>query len=345
MSKNFENFKDFLSDLNYDFSVITLTETWCLDDPRNESLYKLENYSSVHQPRKDKRKGGGTCVFVHNSLNFNTRFDLCINNTDIESLSIEILNSSSKNIIVNVTYRQPAGDFDVFEKCLKNILLSKGLNSKTVFLTDDFNLNLLDYKTNVKVKCYLETIFSHSFVPLITKPTRVSKNKATLIDHISTNSFINKTYLAGVIKTDISDHFPVFFSTESELEKDEKTNVFFKRVISNDDLNNFKKILLNTDWNIILSHTDPDEAYNEFLRIFLFHYEFCFPKKKFSIKPKTLASPWIKGIIKDLLRENKNSMKNYSNEKIVETKKTIKIIKDSLSLSNINPKRIISMNV
>ena len=83
--------------------------------------------------------------------------------------------------------------FDVFEKYLKHILLSKGLNSKTVFLTGDFNLNLLDYKTNAKVKSYLETIFSHSFIPLITKTTKISKHNATLIDHISTNSFINKT--------------------------------------------------------------------------------------------------------------------------------------------------------
>ena len=49
MKNNFEEFRDFIHDLSYDFSVISLTETWCLDDPRNESLYKLNNYASVHQ--------------------------------------------------------------------------------------------------------------------------------------------------------------------------------------------------------------------------------------------------------------------------------------------------------
>ena len=56
-------------------------------------------------------------------------------------------------------------------------------------------------------------IFAHSFIPLINRPTRISKNNATLIDHILTNTFTNEKYLTGIVKTDISDHFPVFLVT------------------------------------------------------------------------------------------------------------------------------------
>ena len=41
MKKNFE-------ELDFEFSVISLTETWCHDDPRNERLFKLNNYTSIH---------------------------------------------------------------------------------------------------------------------------------------------------------------------------------------------------------------------------------------------------------------------------------------------------------
>ena len=191
MNKNFVEFRDFIAELNYEFSIISLTETWCLDDPRNESLFKLNNYTSIFQARNGERNGGGTCIFVHDSLIFKKRPDLCVNNNDIESLSIEILNKNTKNIIVNVTYRQPAGNIEVFENAFKNILSSKKHNSKPVYLTGDFNLNLLDYKTNAKVKSYLNMVFSHSFIPLINKPTRISKNNATIIDHLLTNTFIN----------------------------------------------------------------------------------------------------------------------------------------------------------
>ena len=68
MNKNFEEFKDFIISLNHEFSVISLTETWCLDDPKNKTLFKLDNYTSMHQARNDNRNGGGTCFFIHNSL-------------------------------------------------------------------------------------------------------------------------------------------------------------------------------------------------------------------------------------------------------------------------------------
>ena len=95
MKKNFEEFRDFLTNLNYEFSVISLTETWCLDDPRNDGLFKLKNYTSLFQARNGERNGGGTCFYIHNSLTFNKRSDLCVSNNDIESLSIEIMNPNS----------------------------------------------------------------------------------------------------------------------------------------------------------------------------------------------------------------------------------------------------------
>ena len=383
MKKNFEEFRDFITELNYEFSVISLTETWCLDDPRNESLFKLNNYTSVHQAREDERNGGGTCIFIHNSLTFNKRSDLCVNNNDIESLSIEIINKNSKNIIVNVTYRQPAGNINNFENFLKNILSSKKHNTKPIYLTGDFNLNLLDYKTSTKVKSYLNIIFSHSFIPLINKPTRISKNNATIIDHLLTNTFINKNYLTGIVKTDITDHFPVFLIIEMEMIKTKHEDFVFKRQITDMNLKKFKETLLNVDWSNVISYNDPNTAYNEFLKVFLLHYETFFPMKKIKIKSKNLASPWItKGIIKSSKRKqklyekflkrktprNENNYKNY--KRLFETikhksktnyfkerlnkyqsniKKTWDVIKEVIGSSKSNsqalPKRLIVNNV
>ena len=245
MRKNFEEFRNFIYKLDFEFSIISLTETWYLDDPRNESLFKLNNYTSIHQARNSDRNGGGTCIFIHNSMIFKKRSDLCDNNNDIESLTIEIINKNTKNIIVNVTYRQPAGNIKVFEDSLKNILSARNHNRKPFYLTGDLNLNLLDYGTNTKVKSYLNILFSHSFIPLINKPTRIFKNNATVIDHILTNTFINENYLTGIVKTDISDHFPVFLLTETILNKTKQTNFVFKRKITDANLKNFDEALIN----------------------------------------------------------------------------------------------------
>ena len=97
----------FFSTLGYSFSVICFSETW-LDDTDNNSLYELPNYISKHQIRDD-RKGGGVSFYIHNSLSFRVLPNLCINSTDIESLSIEISSNDQRNTLVNVLYRPPSG--------------------------------------------------------------------------------------------------------------------------------------------------------------------------------------------------------------------------------------------
>ena len=50
-------------------------------------------------------------------------------------------------------------------------------------------------------------------IPTINKPTRVTRNTVTAIDHIITNTVINGIeHRYDIIKTDISDHFPIVFA-------------------------------------------------------------------------------------------------------------------------------------
>ena len=91
---------------------------------------KLTNYSSIHQTRSSGKTGGGLAIFAHNSLTYSIRKDLSTNNEDIESLCIEIINTKSKNILVNMSYRQPAGWYNEFGIYLKPFLY-KSKNKKS----------------------------------------------------------------------------------------------------------------------------------------------------------------------------------------------------------------------
>ena len=197
------------------------------------------------------------------------------------------------------------------------------------------NLNLLDYKDNAKVKSYLDLILSHSFVPLINKPTRVSKKNATVIDHILTNSYIIKNYITGIVKTDISDHFPVFSIAEKKVSKIQKTDFVIKREINNDNLENFNDALTKVDWSKVFHSSDPNKAYDEFLNIFTSLYDIYFPIKKIKIKSKNLASPWITtGIIKSSKRKQMLYEKwlkrktTYNNEAYKNYKRLFETIKE-----------------
>ena len=55
-------------------------------------------------------------------------------------------------------------------------------------MASNFNMNLFDFEQNKEVQYFLNTMFGHIIMPIISKPTRVTKNTATAIDHIFINT-------------------------------------------------------------------------------------------------------------------------------------------------------------
>ena len=165
----------------------------------HHNLSKLPQYESIHQVRRTS-KGGGIAVFLHESLTFNIRHDLSVNNADIEALCVEIINKKSKNILINTQYRQPAGNFNEFEAYLNTFLAKSKTTDKTCFLVGDLNVNLIDHQSDAKVEDFANLIFQQSLVLIVNKPTRVAKNNATLIDYIITNSFTDQESLTVILK-------------------------------------------------------------------------------------------------------------------------------------------------
>ena len=72
------------------------------------------------------------------------------------------------------------------------------------------NINLLNHANHIETGLYLDTLLENSFLPLITLPTRIAGSSATLLDHIVTN-IADDAYDSGIILSDISYHFPVFY--------------------------------------------------------------------------------------------------------------------------------------
>ena len=52
-------------------------------------------------------------------------------------------------------------------------------------MAGDFNMDMLDFKQDKKVQNFLNAMFCHSLIPVINNLTRVTKNTATDVDHIS----------------------------------------------------------------------------------------------------------------------------------------------------------------
>ena len=78
---------------------------------------------------------------------------------------IEIINKKTKDIIVNVIYRPPNGKIKPFKSYLKSVILKNGKTGKPIYSIGDFNLNVLDYETNSKVKNFFNMIFQYGLMP------------------------------------------------------------------------------------------------------------------------------------------------------------------------------------
>ena len=112
-----------------------------------------------------------------------------------KSLSIELISKNSKNTALSTIYRPPDGDFKAFNTFLKDVYSISLKSNKLFYAAGDFNLNVLDYNKNEKVTKFLNLTFEYGFVPVINKPTRVTKNTAPAIDHIITNSLLHRSII------------------------------------------------------------------------------------------------------------------------------------------------------
>ena len=66
-----------------------------------------------HLIRKDRsRKGGGVCIFLRSSINYQNRSDLVPN--DLEGVCLEIFKPNSKPFVIASIYRPPDCSSDFF---------------------------------------------------------------------------------------------------------------------------------------------------------------------------------------------------------------------------------------
>ena len=263
VSKNLSSFENYLETIQYNFTMIGLTETWLNDT--NYDLYGLQGYNFVEQHRSSLGGGVALCVMKH--FNYIERPDLALYDNDIESIFIEVNKDKlhlEKNIIIGVLYRPPGNDIRTFNEKLESILQKIRRENKISYILGDFNINLLNNDYHQPTGEFFYLMSSNSFLPLITRPTRVTANSATLIDNIFTNHFdCSLQSSEGIFVTDITDHYPVFhinhqiFASETEIYME-------RRLYNQRNKQAFLQVLQETDWSDIFNIPGTQSCFNTF---------------------------------------------------------------------------------
>ena len=113
---------------------------------------------------------------------------------------------------------------------LSDITTKINSENKESYIMGDFNIDLLKFQSHEKTKYFIESMLPTGYLPVITKPIRVTDHSATLLDHIYSNSrpkSLNDT--SGIVITDVADHFGTFYVSRGKNISQYRTiNIFVK---------------------------------------------------------------------------------------------------------------------
>ena len=97
-------------------------------------------------------------------------------------MTVEINNGKKKNKIISCVYQSPGSNIECFSEWIEKLFST--VKQKTLFICGDFNIDLLNPTKLKIIDDFLDTMYSMSLYPTITKPSRITSHSATIIDNI-----------------------------------------------------------------------------------------------------------------------------------------------------------------
>lgn len=285
-NKNFDEFSVFLNQIKTDIDIIVMTETWF----SNSNVCNIEGYNGYHVFRSNIG-GGGVSIYVRETIKSIQIENSSFINDAIECCSVEIVGDQagkSDNMTVVGIYRPPSAPVDQFIHHLEVKILDHS-RKKSVALCGDLNIDLIS-AGNLD-KQLLDCLSAFNFHPLITLPTRVTRNSATCIDHIWYNSF--NVHRAGVFETNITDHYSIFCIFNYNVHKKTCKISFRDHSQTNLDILGNEMYILTESYYNTFNGLDINGKTELFLGLLWKTYDRCCPLMYKEVSLKRLMKPWI----------------------------------------------------
>ena len=299
----------YLKNENISLSAICIQETH-LENDQTIAPFDIKGYEAYPQKRIVSKFGGIATYF---------REDLKIEKLNLYNESKiwegQFFKISSQNFPYTITLgniykackNYNVADMNAFINETQPIVNKLSNENTELILVGDFNINLLKCDSLQLYNEFYEMFLSYGMIPNITLPTRITKNSATLIDQIYSkfDKKVNKDNYAGIINSNLSDHFPIFLCIPLETEKNKTPKTVTIKSSSPSDINNFKTALNNVNWAEVVDFENSDDInikYDKFISKFTSIQNECIPTKKVKFdKHKHPLNPWItSGLIRSI---------------------------------------------
>ena len=305
-----------LNDLmtNCETDVALLCETWLKKD--TEALVSLDNYKIYSNPRTS-RIGGGVAIVLGKTLRSRPRPDLHVKTIHLEHIVVE-LKTDKENILLISGYRPPNANYKVFIKEYMTLMKKlKRLNKHKIILGIDHNLDLLKTHLHKQTNQFLENNLELDLVPCISKPTRITRKTATLIDNIFLSQSLQYQMHPHLVIEDLSDHLPILVIIK-DLNKSTSGNTSIRsRNLNPANLEKINNDIRHHDWHNLLNNANADQGFSIFHKILCSIIDKHAPELDKRINPKKIIrNPWITSGIMRSLNKQRQMFKAHIKEDV-----------------------------
>ena len=180
------------------------------------------------------------------------------------------LRLKTSDYVFSVVYRHPtysSENFQKFENSFNDVIGHLNSNALPYCIADNFNIDLLKYMIDSKIKAYADMLLRNSCKLLIDKPTRITSSSATLIDRIIGNNVFSET-IRGIGLSDIYYHLAAFAIMLASY-KCNKPNKHIIRKMSNFNKDHFLNNLYQQfNENLAQNDDDPNAYFSNFHNLF-----------------------------------------------------------------------------
>jgi hypothetical protein len=246
-TKNFDDFLINVQAMKIKFDIIVLTETWHCD---GAAIAPLDGFDVIATNQK-RNRNDGTIIFVSKSLSVESR-EVALG--DVYGLTLD-WTCDNRQFKLLALYRTHDSDIDAFLDNLEDYCGTISKNSTNI-IVGDLNLNILN--TDNKGERYLNILTESGYVSCIDKPTRVTVDSMTCIDHGFIKHANYDQVRAAVIHSHTTDHY----STALQIRLDPKHEL--SHTYNYLDRPTFTSLLRNLDWQPVLQANDVNESASNF---------------------------------------------------------------------------------
>ena len=153
--------------------------------------------------------------------------------------------------------------------------------------------NFLKHSIHKRTQDFIELDLDNNLLPSITRPTRITKNSATLLYNIIVNQCLITNSESRIVIDDISDHLPSIIKFKDMLQKDKTAKIVTSRNLNDKTLHKLNNMLMKINWSTVITE-NVDESFDSFHDLLLWTIDLHAPIVTRKLSHKSYRQePWL----------------------------------------------------